>query len=375
MSTKQHQTIQKPAKRFIWLKLQHDFFNRDEIRIIESQPNGKDYIIFYLKLMLKSINDNGRLIFKDTIPYTPEMLASITNTSIDTVRVAIDAFVKLDLITLLDDGALFMQEVQKLVGSETPDAERMRSKRLADKAQLKISQKNKPRTLVEQCSKNVTLENRDKSLDNRNNNPSYITKNNVSTNDLGIAGVWLEHIKNLNCNFSNTEISAIADFANYKASTGESVTSQQINLTLEILLDDKNAGYDICGMIKNSIAKNYKGVMEPTKKYLIAGLSKPNQTKGKYPALEYITPESNTQKRELANYLENCYLRKLNPKTKSPLNTDELACIASHKTRQSKSSPYVGWSEYIYRHEVLTGVCLLDQPLDGVDTSSKPVAA
>ena len=54
------------------------------------------------------------------------MLASITNTSIDTVRVAIDAFVKLDLITLLDDGALFMQEVQKLVGSETPDAERKR---------------------------------------------------------------------------------------------------------------------------------------------------------------------------------------------------------------------------------------------------------
>ena len=52
----------KPTKRFFWLKLHHDFFNRDEIRIIESQPNGKDYIIFYLKLMLKSINDNGKLL-------------------------------------------------------------------------------------------------------------------------------------------------------------------------------------------------------------------------------------------------------------------------------------------------------------------------
>lgn len=79
-------------KRYFWLKLQNNFFERDEIRIIESQPNGKDYIIFYLKLMLKSINDNGKLLFKDTIPYTPEMLSSITNTGIDTVRVAIDAF-------------------------------------------------------------------------------------------------------------------------------------------------------------------------------------------------------------------------------------------------------------------------------------------
>lgn len=123
-------------KRYFWLKLQNNFFERDEIRIIESQPNGKDYIIFYLKLMLKSINDNGKLLFKDTIPYTPEMLSSITNTSIDTVRVAIDAFVKLGLITILDDGALFMQEVDKLVGSETADAERKRIARAKQKSEL-----------------------------------------------------------------------------------------------------------------------------------------------------------------------------------------------------------------------------------------------
>ncbi len=373
--SKYSQVITKPAKRFIWLKLQHDFFNRDEIRIIESQPNGKDYIIFYLKLMLKSINDNGKLLFKDTIPYTPEMLASITNTSIDTVRVAIDAFVKLDLITLLDDGALFMQEVQKLVGSETPDAERKRIARAKQNTPLKLPCQDKKRTLSGHLAEKVTLENRDKSLDNKSNNPSYIPQSNASTNDLGIARVWLEHIKNLNCNFSDTEISAIADFANYKASTGESVTSQQINLTLEILLEHKESGYDICRMIKHSIASGYKAVMTPTKDFLIAGVLKPSQAKGKYPALEYITPESNTQKRELANYLENCYLRKINPKTKSPLNADELACIALHKKRQSKSSPYIGWYDYIYRHEVLTGVCLLDQPLDGIDTSSKPVAA
>ncbi len=372
--SKYSQTIQKSAKRFIWIKLQHDFFYRDEIRIIESLPNGKDYIIFYLKLMLKAINDNGKLMFKDTIPYTPEMLASITNTSIDTVRVAIDAFVKLELITLLDDGALFMQEVQKLVGSETPDAERKRIARAKQNTPLKLPRANKKRTLSGQSSENVTLENRDKSLDIRNNITPYIPQTDNSNGELGIIGVWLEHLKNLNCNFTEPEILAISEFAKYKAEAGESVTSQQINLTLERLIEHKNSGYDICRMIKHSIASGYKAVMTPTKDFLVSGVAKPILS-GKYPAAEYITPESNQQKRELANYLESCYLRKLNPKTKAPLNAGELACIAKHRTRQSKSSPYIGWFDYIYRYEVLTGICLLNQSLDSADTTTKPVAA
>lgn len=123
-------------------------------------PNGKDYLIFYLELMLKSINTKGTLMFKDTIPYTPEILASITQTSIDTVRVAIDAFAKLGLIEILDNGALFMQEVQKLVGSETIDAERKRNERLAKSTQLNLASSDKKRTMSGHCPENVTLENK-----------------------------------------------------------------------------------------------------------------------------------------------------------------------------------------------------------------------
>lgn len=360
-------------KKFFWLKLHHDFFNRDEIRIIESQPNGKDYIIFYLKLMLKSINDNGKLLFKDTIPYTAEMLASITNTGIDTVRVAIDAFAKLGLITVLDDGALYMQEVQKLVGSETADAERKRIARAKQNQPLKLPRADKKRTLSGQSSENVTLENKSIELKSKDNITPYIPQTDNLKCELGIIGVWLEHLHNLNCYFTEPEISAISEFAKYKSEAGESVTSQRINLTLERLIEHKSAGYDICRMIKHSIASGYKAVMTPTKDFLVCGTAKPIIS-GKYPAAEYITPESNTQKRELANYLEGCYLRKLNPKTKAPLNADELACIALHRTRQSKSSPYIGWFDYIYQNEVLTGVCLLDQPLDGLATPAKTIA-
>ena len=33
------------GKKYYWLKLHNDFFNRDEIKIIKGMPNGKDYLI------------------------------------------------------------------------------------------------------------------------------------------------------------------------------------------------------------------------------------------------------------------------------------------------------------------------------------------
>ena len=115
------------AKRYYWLKLQEDFFESDEIKIIESMPNGVVYSNFYLKLLCKSLKTDGRLIFKDIIPYTPDMLANITGVAVDTVRVAIDIFIKLGLMEKLDDGALYMIAVESMTGSESEWATKKRS--------------------------------------------------------------------------------------------------------------------------------------------------------------------------------------------------------------------------------------------------------
>lgn len=120
-------------KRYYWLKLNENFFERDEMKVLENMPNGKDYIIFYLKLLLKSISAEGMLIFREVIPFTPEMLSSITNTSVDTVRVATDLFIKLGLMELWDDGTLFMTETINMIGSETDSAKRMRKLREREK--------------------------------------------------------------------------------------------------------------------------------------------------------------------------------------------------------------------------------------------------
>ena len=57
------------AKKYYWLKLQKDFFKRHDIRVLEEQENGKDYVLFYLKLLLESVSHEGHLRFNDTIPY------------------------------------------------------------------------------------------------------------------------------------------------------------------------------------------------------------------------------------------------------------------------------------------------------------------
>src|SRR5690554_5090781 len=114
------------VKKYYWLKLKKDFFKRHDIRVIEDMPNGKDYILFYLKLLVESLAHEGRLRFSDTIPYDEKMLASVTNTNIDIVRSAMKVFSQLELVDLLDDETIFMNELEEMIGAETEWAKKKR---------------------------------------------------------------------------------------------------------------------------------------------------------------------------------------------------------------------------------------------------------
>ena len=124
------------GKKFYWLKLRRDFFKRHDIRIVEEMPNGKDYVLFYLKLLLESIDHEGSLRFSDTIPYNENMLSVITNTNIDIVRAAMKLFTELNLVDIFDDQTIYMNEVQKMIGSESESANRVRRFRENQKALL-----------------------------------------------------------------------------------------------------------------------------------------------------------------------------------------------------------------------------------------------
>ena len=149
-------------KRYYWLKLQRDFFKRHDIRIIESMPNGKDYILFYLKLLVESIDHEGELRFSETIPYNEEMLATITNTNIDIVRSAMKVFCELNMIEVLEDNTIFMQEVEKMIGSAEQDEHTRESTRNRVRAyrerQKKIIDSSKKRYCNVTCNGEKDIE-------------------------------------------------------------------------------------------------------------------------------------------------------------------------------------------------------------------------
>lgn len=140
-------------RRFYWLKLKTDFFDSDEIRLIERQENGSQYIVFWLRLLLKAISaeEPGILIFKPGIPYTAEILAATTQTDIDIVRSAMRVFQELGMIQIGDDNEIFLN-ITGLVGSEGDSAERVRKFRAREK-QAQIEDKTGQAL---QCNKIVT---------------------------------------------------------------------------------------------------------------------------------------------------------------------------------------------------------------------------
>lgn len=127
---------QMSEKRYYWLKLNQNFFQRQEIEIVEAMPSGKDYVLFYLKLLCLSISHEGELRFSETIPYNDSMLSTLTRTDIETVRAAVKVFRELGLMEILDDGALFMKEVQGMIGSASASEGALRVARHRERKRL-----------------------------------------------------------------------------------------------------------------------------------------------------------------------------------------------------------------------------------------------
>jgi predicted phage replisome organizer len=117
-------------KKYYWLRLDRNFFKRHDIRIIESMKNGKEYVLFYMKLLLESIDHEGSLRFNELIPYNDDMLSTITNTNIDIVRSAVKVFQQLDMLEILDDQTIYVTDTKKMLGEakSTDRVKRFREK-------------------------------------------------------------------------------------------------------------------------------------------------------------------------------------------------------------------------------------------------------
>ena len=133
--------------KLYWLKLKEDFFDEEIISFIEEQPNGKEYVLFYLKLCIISMKNNGTLIRKVGdmfIPYDYIKIAQMTKTNPDTVLIAMELLLMVGLIQKLDNGDLFITQLNEMTICKTAGAVQKQMKRQEISNQLSIPNEEAP---------------------------------------------------------------------------------------------------------------------------------------------------------------------------------------------------------------------------------------
>lgn len=136
-------------RKYYYLKLKENFFDSDDMIILESMPDGLLYSNILLKLYLKSLKNNGYLMFNDLIPYSPQMIGTVTRHQVGTVEKALDIFQKLKLIEILDNGAIYMMNIENFVGKSSSEGDRKRLARSRLKQLGQMSDERPPEIELE----------------------------------------------------------------------------------------------------------------------------------------------------------------------------------------------------------------------------------
>ena len=115
--------------KYYYLKLKDYFFDSEELIILESQENGYIYSNILLKLYLKSLKNDGRLLFNNKIPYNPNLIAKVIRHNPNDVEKALKIFEALGLIEILQNGTIYMSDIQSYIGKSSTEADRKREYR------------------------------------------------------------------------------------------------------------------------------------------------------------------------------------------------------------------------------------------------------
>ena len=112
-------------KKYFYLKLKDSFFSSEEMLVLESVPDGMIYQNIYLRMCLLSLKNEGALTFKNMLPYDLKMLATVLRVDIAQMKMALELFEQLGLVTKTDNEVLFMSDIQALIGQSSTEAERI----------------------------------------------------------------------------------------------------------------------------------------------------------------------------------------------------------------------------------------------------------
>jgi predicted phage replisome organizer len=98
-----------------WIKLSTNMFEDEKIRLIESLPEADTILIIWVKLLAQAgkTNASGYIYLSENIPFTDEMLSTIFNRPIGTVRLALKTFEQFGMIEISDNHFISISNWEK----------------------------------------------------------------------------------------------------------------------------------------------------------------------------------------------------------------------------------------------------------------------
>ena len=143
------------VKRFFWLKLKEDFFKQKEIKLLRKIAGGDTHTIIYLKILLLSLKNNGKVYFEGVTDNFFEEIALEIDEDIENVAICMKFLEQKGLLIYDTEDSASLTAIPEMIGSESESARRVRKHRQNKVLQEKTSQCNAEPL---QSNKNVTTE-------------------------------------------------------------------------------------------------------------------------------------------------------------------------------------------------------------------------
>ena len=146
-------------EKYYYIKLKDNYFDQDNIKVLESMKNGHTYSLIIIKMYLKASKTAGQLMMTQRIPYDPsniDTLASVLGHDVDHVKESIRLGVQLDLIKIIDGREIWMTEIQNMIGQSSTEADRVRLYR--KELDAKALPKSKDVQMYDKCTPEIEKE-------------------------------------------------------------------------------------------------------------------------------------------------------------------------------------------------------------------------
>ena len=144
------------TKRYYWLKLQENFFDDVWVKKLRKIAGGDTYTCIYLKMILKSLQDEGIITFRGIENTLAEEMALIIDEDPDNVQVTISFLMRAGLLIDIGNNQFSFLIVAENLGSESASAKRVRDFRERHKALQCNTDVTEMKREALQCNTDVT---------------------------------------------------------------------------------------------------------------------------------------------------------------------------------------------------------------------------